>query len=112
MATRRVKAPLSVCLGCIAALVLPSGAVQAQKDFPNRPVRLVNPFAPGGSVDLVARSVAAGLTEIWGQQLIVDNRAGAGTTIGSEIVAKADGTKRPTATCETRKPRITFAGTP
>jgi tripartite-type tricarboxylate transporter receptor subunit TctC len=90
LATRRVKTPLSACLGCIAALLLPSGAVQAQKDFPNRPVRLVNPFAPGGSVDLVARSVAAGLTEVWGQQLIVDNRAGAGTTIGTEIVAKAE----------------------
>jgi tripartite-type tricarboxylate transporter receptor subunit TctC len=62
---------------------------QAPNDFPNRPVRLVNPYAPGGSVDLVGRAVAAGMTEIWGQQVIVDNRPGAGTTIGTELVARA-----------------------
>jgi len=62
----------------------------AQSDFPNRPVRLVNPYAPGGSVDLVSRSVAMGVTEIWKQQVIVDNRPGAGTTIGTDIVARAD----------------------
>lgn len=65
-------------------------AVQAQADFPNRPVRLVNPYAPGGSVDLVSRSVAMGVTEIWKQQVIVDNRPGAGTTIGTDIVARSD----------------------
>jgi tripartite-type tricarboxylate transporter receptor subunit TctC len=67
-----------------------AGTALAQKDFPTRPVRLVNPFAPGGSVDLVARAVAMGLTEIWGQQVVVDNRARAGTTIGTEIVAHAE----------------------
>ena len=66
----------------------PSSAF-AQSDFPHRPVRLVNPYAPGGSVDLVGRAVAAGLAEIWGHQVIVDNRPGAGTTIGTEIVARA-----------------------
>jgi tripartite-type tricarboxylate transporter receptor subunit TctC len=62
----------------------------AQSDYPNRPVRLVNPYAPGGAVDLVGRAVATGVGQIWGQQLIVDNRPGAGTMIGTEIVARAD----------------------
>jgi len=63
--------------------------VQAQADFPNRPVRMVNPYTPGGSVDLVGRALAAGLSEIWRHQVIVDNRPGAGTQIGTEIVVRA-----------------------
>jgi tripartite-type tricarboxylate transporter receptor subunit TctC len=62
----------------------------AQTNFPNRPVRMVNPYTPGGSVDLVGRAVAAGLSEMWGQQVIVDNRPGAGTQIGTEIVVRAE----------------------
>ena len=64
--------------------------VQAQSDFPNRSVRMVNPYTPGGSVDLVGRALAAGLSEIWGNQVIVDNRPGAGTLIGTEIVVRAE----------------------
>ena len=67
-----------------------SAAAQAQANFPSRPVRLINPYTPGGSVDLVGRAVAAGLTEIWGQQVLVDNRPGAGTQIGSEAVVRAE----------------------
>ena len=70
-------------LGCVMD-------TRAQSNFPNRPVRMVNPYTPGGSVDLVGRAVAAGLSEIWGQQVIVDNRPGAGTQIGTEIVARAE----------------------
>ena len=66
-------------------------AAHAQSDFPTRPVRLINPYSPGGSVDLVGRAVATGLSQIWGQQVIVDNRSGAGTQIGTEMVARADG---------------------
>ncbi len=74
----------------VAAAAACSGvAAAAQAEFPARPVRLVNPYTPGGSVDLVGRALAAGLTEIWGQQVIVDNRPGAGTTIGMELVARA-----------------------
>ena len=58
--------------------------------FPDSPVRMVNPYTPGGSVDLVGRALATGLTEIWGEQVIVDNRPGAGTQIGTEIVVKAE----------------------
>ena len=57
--------------------------------YPNRPVRLVVPLAPGGAGDIVARTVAAKLSEMWGQQIVIDNRGGANTIIGTEIVAKA-----------------------
>jgi tripartite-type tricarboxylate transporter receptor subunit TctC len=75
---------------CASALFGASAAAEAQSEFPTRPVRLVNPYTPGGSVDLVGRALAIGLSEIWGQQVIVDNRPGAGTQIGSEIVVRAD----------------------
>ncbi len=65
-------------------------SVPAQADFPIRPVRMVNPYTPGGSVDLVGRALAAGLSEIWGQQVIMDNRPGAGTQIGTEVVVRAE----------------------
>ena len=65
-------------------------AADAQSDFPNRPVRMVNPYTPGGSVDLVGRALATGLSELWGHQVIIDNRPGAGTLIGTEIVVRAD----------------------
>ncbi len=61
----------------------------AAEAWPARPVRLVNPFTPGGGVDIVGRAIAQQLTEVWGQPVIVDNRPGAGTTIGMEIVAHA-----------------------
>jgi tripartite-type tricarboxylate transporter receptor subunit TctC len=62
----------------------------AQANFPNRPVRMVNPYTPGGSVDLVCRAIAGGLAEAWKEQVIVDNRPGAGTQIGSEIIVRAE----------------------
>ena len=77
--------------GLALALSVACAAVaHAQENFPNRPVRLVNPFTPGGSVDLVSRGVAAGLSEMWKQQVIVDNRPGAGTVIGTELVVRAE----------------------
>ena len=82
---------LTVAYAACTATMFGCGAgVQAQVDFPNRPVRMVNPYTPGGSVDLVGRALAAGLSEIWGQQVIVDNRPGAGTMIGTEIVVRAE----------------------
>jgi tripartite-type tricarboxylate transporter receptor subunit TctC len=61
--------------------------------FPNKPVRLIVPFAPGGGVSAVARIVGPKLTEIWGQQVVIDNRPGGNTIIGSESLVKstADG---------------------
>lgn len=64
-------------------------AVQAQQDYPNKPVRIVLGLAPGGSTDVVARTVAQRLTELWGQNVLVDNRVGAGGTIGADIVVKS-----------------------
>ena len=68
-------------------LALTAGA-QAQ-NYPAKTIRIVVPFAPGGTVDINARAVAPGLTELLGQPVVVDNRAGAGGMIGGEIVAKA-----------------------
>ena len=61
----------------------------AAQDFPNRPLRIVVPWPPGGNVDFTARTVQAALADALGQQVIVENRAGAGGTIGSAQVAKA-----------------------
>ncbi len=58
-------------------------------DFPVKPVRIINPFPPGGSVDLVARLLGAELGKAWGQQVIVDNRAGASGNIGTELAKNA-----------------------
>src|ERR1044072_6787650 len=60
----------------------------AQK-FPVKPVRIVVPFAAGGTFDLVARVTAQKLSDAWGQQIVVDNRPGGGTIIATEMVAKS-----------------------
>jgi tripartite-type tricarboxylate transporter receptor subunit TctC len=80
----------SIYLGlCIAAFT----TFAAAQDFPNKPVRIVVPWPPAGNVDITARTVAPALGEALGQQVIVENRAGAGGRIGTEAVAKsaADG---------------------
>ena len=80
----------AIALAAVATMLGSIADTRAQSNFPNRPVRMVNPYAPGGSVDLIGRAVAAGVSEIWRQQVIVDNRPGAGTQIGTEIVVRAD----------------------
>lgn len=62
--------------------------VQAQ-DYPTRPIRMITPWPPGGGADIVARLVAAKMSENWGQQVLVENRSGATGTIGTDVVAKA-----------------------
>lgn len=78
---------LAATVTCIAA-----GAVYAQP-YPAKPVRIVVPFAPGGGTDVIARQLAAGMSESLKRQVIVDNRAGANGIVGTEIVARspADG---------------------
>jgi tripartite-type tricarboxylate transporter receptor subunit TctC len=75
-------------VAALAAGVLWSSCVLAQ-DYPNKPVRIVVPFTAGSATDILARTVAQKLSELWGQQVIVDNRAGAGGTIGAAVVAKS-----------------------
>ncbi len=72
-----------------SALIAAPALVRAQPKWPDKPVKLVVPFAPGGSTDLVARPWAEKLTEAFGQQFIVENRGGASGMIGAEAVAKA-----------------------
>jgi len=76
-------------LALTAALALPGAPAAAQSDFPNKPVRLIVPFPPGGVTDIVARAVAVKLASEWGQQVIVDNKPGASGAIGAELGAKA-----------------------
>ncbi len=67
-----------------------AGAALAQSDaFPTKPIRIIVPFAPGGSVDLISRLISPKMSEALGQTVIVDNRAGASGNIGSEMVARA-----------------------
>ncbi|MBZ4210075.1 MAG: tripartite tricarboxylate transporter substrate binding protein [Rhodoferax sp.] len=63
--------------------------VAAQTAWPSKPVRIVVPFAPGGTTDILARAVAPELSKVFGQSFIVDNRAGAGGNLGADIVAKS-----------------------
>lgn len=77
----------------IAALFLGLGAWYSgpslSQSYPDKPVRLVVPYAAGGSGDVVARSIGAKLTEYWGQQILIDNRPGAAGAIGTASVARA-----------------------
>jgi len=70
-----------------AGLLAAAGA--AAQGYPNKAVRLIVPFPAGGATDIVSRVVAQKLGEVWGQQVIVDNRAGAGGNIGGELAAKS-----------------------
>jgi tripartite-type tricarboxylate transporter receptor subunit TctC len=76
-----------VALGA-GALAAPFSSF-AQQQYPNKPVRLVSGYAAGGTTSLIGRLIGQKLTESWGQQFILDNRPGAGTLIGAEIVAKS-----------------------
>jgi tripartite-type tricarboxylate transporter receptor subunit TctC len=78
---RHLASTLLVCLPLFAA-------AQAG-DFPNKPIRMVVPFPPGGATDAAARLVAVKMSEHWGQPVVVDNRAGAGGNVGSDLVAKS-----------------------
>lgn len=73
----------------LGALIMASAALPTTAAFPERPIRLIVPFAANGPNDVLARLVGVKLTEAWGQQVVVDNRPGAGTIIGTELLVRA-----------------------
>ncbi|MFN8774580.1 MAG: tripartite tricarboxylate transporter substrate-binding protein, partial [bacterium] len=89
--------PFIAALGAASLLAMPMALAQAPRgggdEWPSRPVRFIVPFAPGAANDLIARAVGSKLADIWGQSVLVDNRPGGGTVIGSDLVARspADG---------------------
>lgn len=91
-----MRHPTLPCLMFAAVAAFASAPAAAQSrapggatEYPVRPVRIILPQPAGGGTDVVARAIAQKLTEAWGQQVIVDNRAGANGIIGSEAVAKS-----------------------
>ncbi len=84
MKTSMIRAASAVLVAGVPALAFAQGTV-----FPTKPVRMVIHIGPGSSMDIVGRVLGQKLNELWGQPLVVDNRAGAGGTIGMDVVAKA-----------------------
>jgi len=74
---------------CTALLLGMGSAALAQAPYPSKPIRVVVPYPPGGATDIMARTVAQRLTEVLGQQVVIDNKAGASGAIGAELGAKA-----------------------
>lgn len=80
---------LALALSSAITAAAAIGSAEAQERYPNHPVRIIVPFAPGGGADISARAIAAKLSERLRQQVIVDNRAGAGGNLGTEIAARS-----------------------
>ena len=74
---------------CLALAALLAAASTAAQNYPVRPVRVIVPFAAGGNTDITARAIGVRLSEVFGQQIVVENRPGGATNIGTELVAKA-----------------------
>ncbi len=88
----KLKHALAWLAAALTPVCAPVHALAAD-NFPTKPLRLIAPYPPGGTSDIIARLVGQKLTDVWGQQMVVDNRAGANGGIGSEVAAKspADG---------------------
>jgi tripartite-type tricarboxylate transporter receptor subunit TctC len=83
-------APLSFALACFAAVHTANGLAQAPAaQFPNKPLRIIVPYPPGGTSDILSRMIGAKITENWRQTVVVENRTGANGNIGAEFVARA-----------------------
>lgn len=76
-------------LGAIGGLLALAASGAFAQNYPGKPIRFIVGYTPGGAADILARAVGARFTEAWGQAVVVENRAGAGTNIGSEIAAKS-----------------------
>ena len=86
---KRVRSLLVRIVAIPFLLCNASGHASAQS-YPNKPIKIIVPFVPGGGSDTVARVMAKGLTEEFGQPVVIDNKGGANTIIGTEAVAKAE----------------------
>jgi tripartite-type tricarboxylate transporter receptor subunit TctC len=85
-----MSALLQILLGLTAlAAAVPAAGQNAGGEYPNKPIRLVVPYPPGGTTDIVARGIGGKLAERFGQQVVIDNRGGASTIIGADAVAKS-----------------------
>ncbi len=84
----KISAALTQLL-IVGALVFFSGSAVSQQPYPNKPIRFIIPFAPGGSTSILARLVGERLSESWGQQVLVDNRPGGNTVIGTEALVRS-----------------------
>lgn len=85
--TKWFMSPWFATLCTLLALAVPVSA--SAQTWPNKPVRLIVPFPAGGATDIIGRLVAQKMTEVWGQTVIVENKPGAGTVVGTDLVAKA-----------------------
>jgi tripartite-type tricarboxylate transporter receptor subunit TctC len=85
----------------IAAAATAAPMVHAQQGWPNKPLRIIVPYPPGGSSDIIARSISQPLSEALGQSVIVENRAGANGNVGAEMVAKSPGDGYTMLLCDT-----------
>ena len=79
----------SIRYACLAAMLTAVGIAQAQPRYPERAVRLIIPFGPGGQTDILGRRFALRMTPLLGQSMVAENRGGAGGTIGTTEVARA-----------------------
>jgi len=90
MLTRRRLIALSSAQFIAPSLIGSTARAESASDFPNKPVHFMVPVAAGGPTDIVARMLADKLSRMWGQQVVVENKGGAGTNLGNEYVARAD----------------------
>jgi tripartite-type tricarboxylate transporter receptor subunit TctC len=84
-----LRGPCMPACVCALALTVIAGHASAQSAYPSKSIRILVPFPAGGSTDFVARGIGQKITEAWGQQVVLDNRAGAAGIVATEIVAKA-----------------------
>ncbi len=87
--TSRLAQGIALAAGIALTLTLAAGPAQAQSAYPDKPVRLIVPFPPGGGADNLARAVIPRASQILGQTIIIENRPGAGGNVGSEMAARA-----------------------